>query len=434
MAETLRQLQERRATVEEYIAWAMPVGDDPSEDAEWVDRNEAAMALYHGWDMARRGHPVGGGFSSAEPLWAFQQGQNRVKRGPMVDVVKGGNYRVFWETTNGGWRPLEACPESPLCTVRCRWWPEKRRLLRLHWKGGGWGALDEGPFLLILAYARDHGRPTAVDLPRGSKIRVERGDGRVDDIDYYDGASLALELFAVATGKVDDGQVIRCGLPRMIESSPALFWSMLLNFIAAGTVAPFRSPVTFLDGEDSPIERELRAAEDSFLRHHQEFGNAPPGGPVTHESKSYFLHATMNRLVPIPPEVEETNLGNAITDCPRWWKATAKPWNELFARLLHSPNFVPCYFAATDLGCVAEHLGRPCNADHDPDFVAFVLDAITRPRSCLACGRYADKLRCSACKRYYCSMACSRADRSTHRERCLSFQASDAVALHPPPM
>ena len=422
MGDTLQSLQERGATAEEFIEWAMPVADDPSEDSEWMQRNHAALAFYQGWDMARRGDAPVCRVASPEPLLAFQQGQNRVKRGPMVDV-KQGNYRVKW----CGW-PLEACPHSPLCSSGGCKWPEKRWLLTLHWKKH-W-PFDEGPFRLILAFARDHRRPTVLDLPRGSKLCIE-AESRHDDIDYWDGASLVLELLAIASGKSED-QVLRCGLARMVDSTPCLFWSMLLNFIAAKTVVPFPSspPVTFCDGQDSPIERELRRIEDLLHDHYTGGGTALP---ITHNTRSSFLHCMLNELIPLPPEIkDERALHTPITECPRWWKAIAKPWNDLFSQLLENPTFVPCYFAATELGCVAAHLGRPCNADHDPGFIAFVLDSITRPRSCLRCGVYSDKLRCPACKRYYCSKACYKADRSIHRSRCLQFQASDAIALHPP--
>ncbi|CAK8999945.1 unnamed protein product [Durusdinium trenchii] len=141
------------------------------------------------------------------------------------------------------------CPTSPLC-LQCEW-PQRRSWLLC-------GLLKKLKMptkvvKLVLGFARQHRPVRAVDLPPRTELRVRWWDPLEENVtqeeqeqesnkgtvtcEYYDPASLAMELHAMTMYPIDDFKMLRGGVLHLVGEFQ-LFWSAVLNFADFHSCAP----------------------------------------------------------------------------------------------------------------------------------------------------------------------------------------------------
>lgn len=379
------------------------------------------------------------------------QKENNDSRQGIARAAACGTYRIDWRPLNNvpagiatvadleasrrssamDFKPLCRCPDSPLC-VKCEWPQLRFRLLCMMQK-----RLDfpVGASKLVLAFARVHRVPTVVDLPPRSEIRIQwrdpcvpqqylsaeeveqeeaRGRAGTAICEYYDPASLAMELYATSMYSVDNFQMLRGGLLSMVGECQ-LWWSAVTNFAAYGSCAPHRGNYRW--GDTVP-HLEFERMQNALLKKSEKMQSRSrfallmcrEDRSVVHSLPS-CAYADLDELVVLDERVP-----------PRWWTEVTAPWDRHFKILFDGqgePASIGCYYFCVG-GCGAPLDGpHRCQYMHDPTWGAHALACISIPRLCGFCGDFADELRCGRCKsRFYCSVDCQREEWKWHKPVC----------------
>lgn len=389
-----------------------------------------------------------GNFGKKSELYKVQRESNDKNLGILRAAVSR-SYTVEWrplhqsDTAVASIRDLEAarrgsttpwksmrCPTSPLC-LRCQW-PERRSWFLCLLKKL---KMPTRVVKLVLGFARPHRVARAVDLPPCTELRVRWRDPLEQEItpeeqeqesshgragtaicEYYDPASLAMELHAMTMYPIDHFKMLRGGLLHLVGEYQ-LFWSAVLNF------ADFRSC--------APLEGLYKWGETVPRLEYRRMCQCLQFGLPKMQSRSRFallmcreLCAEQNDLHTLPCCAYADLEDQTVTDepMPRWWKDAVHEWDRVFTRMFEcngEPKAIGCYYYCFG-GCAAPPDGpEQCPYWHDSLWGAHAYACISCPRICGFCGDFADELRCGACKmRFYCSDVCQREEWKYHKAEC----------------
>lgn len=330
-------------------------------------------------------------------------------------------------------QPLR-CPTSPLC-MHCVWPARRDGLLCLFRRLN----VPTRALKLILAFDRPHRAPRAVDLPPRTELRIRWQDPLADEdsitqqereqsgsqgragtvtCEYYDPASLAMELYAMAMYPVDDFKMLRGGLLHLIGEFQ-LWWSAILNFTDFQSCAPRVG--------------HYRWGETVARLESQRMCKCLQTGSAKMQSRSRFAllmcrelcSETAHELHMLPPcayaDVEDETVNDG-EPTPRWWLDATAEWDRVLTRMFEGngePMSIGCYYYCLG-GCAAPPDGPDaCPYWHDALWGANAHACISCPRICGFCGDFADALRCGACKlRFYCSEICQKEEWKYHKAEC----------------
>ncbi|CAK9084248.1 Kinase D-interacting substrate of 220 kDa [Durusdinium trenchii] len=394
---------------------------------------------------------MSGNFEKKPELQKVQRESNDASLG-VIRAAVSRSYTVEWrplhqsDTPLASIRDLEAarrgnlmpfksmrCPTSPLC-LQCEW-PQRRSWLLCLLKKL---KMPTKVVKLVLGFARQHRPVRAVDLPPRTELRVrwwdpleenvtqeeqeqESNKGRAGTVtcEYYDPASLAMELHAMTMYPIDDFKMLRGGVLHLVGEFQ-LFWSAVLNFADFHSCAPLEGLYKW--GETVPRLEYRRMCQ------------CLQSGSPKMQSRSRFALLMCRELCSGADELNRTLPPCAYTELDdeavtpgepiaRWWHDATHEWDRVLTRMFEGngePEAIGCYYYCFG-GCAAAVNGpdERCPYWHDSLWGAHAHACISCPRICGFCGDYADELRCGACKmRFYCSDVCQKEEWKYHKAEC----------------
>ena len=377
-------------------------------------------------------------------------------------ALKPENLRIetFW--------PLTMCPWSPTCGAKdeecgigkCSWIQIRELIVSGWYRGWNRGNDDGTPpplskipiecLRLVLAFAKSHVTATVLNLSSHAKLKViwrdpavvagdlDPGEAQKDTalgragcnlFEYYDPASLAMELHAQGMGLFsgEDHQATRCGLLRLVTTG-RLWWSAVLHFASFGSSCPMKGPRKWKDVKASQV------MNDFFEHTARSRSNPSQVLPIklnSDNAAAVLLMGPHARKLPLdflPKDAEEITLEETAS-IPVWWSRVREPWDRALKIMMDGggePSSIGCYFFCGEIGCGAppgfkypnDGSVRPCKFRHDGAWKDFVGDTISRPKLCGLCGAYGLQ-RCSRCKEaFYCGKDCQRRAWPSHKAAC----------------
>ena len=262
--------------------------------------------------------------------------------------------------------------------------------------------------------------------------------------EYWDPATLAMELHIIASKQcVDDFRMLDGSLIYMM-GQPSLFWSAVLHFRAHGTCCPTLAKKATWG--DTAFWSEMRALMDRLPARGDFRARPPPDLGSRNMAIVAFLQnkTSADKVIPWCGYHENDALPTAQDDAPDWWRLAAEPWDRALSEMFKrgeklGPAELPCQFFATiaatgGVGCACpgglDYSSAPsgvsaCPFRHDDWWLAMCRDRRAHPRVCFGCGRYAST-SCTACDSVFICRDCPA---TIGMERCNSCTSADRPSV-----
>lgn len=263
--------------------------------------------------------------------------------------------------------------------------------------------------------------------------------------EYYDPASLAIELHCVASQfNKDDFRISEGGLLYLMGEEH-LWGSAALNFAAYGSCAPAPPPGSSVKNWDDTVF--FRAVEQEMANVQSRLSAGQRGGSIAMQSRNQGVVIFMEQISskthpnfnpPLPWVTDADSFPSTEAEVPGWWHRASEPWDRVLRAMFEGGGqleSLPCMFHATKagpdgFGCAAAPCydyskcsATVCPFRHDDWWVSRCRILRSRSEIC-ECGKYAGDTPCVTCA---VTCMCGGCTQTLGRIQCKACEAAGAA-------